>query len=548
MKKINQKKLSAIAVLLIVCLVIPIVFSFISRARMVDVYTTDKSLELQWANIYGDKSDGYRPSNDSKILGQNNGEYIMQSNSWAMWSVNDSISYAYTPAKFNTGSDSLLTIKCTIAEWNGKEIGIAVRKSLSPGSQATLFSIRPDDAFYLLYRLEENSNYSYVKANNKITLGNQDVHMKVEVDKSKGRITTYYKLGGDIQDDNGWTSAGAKPCPWVKGCSTLYAGIAMSTASETLMGTAVCRNFSVNLKAPEGYVEENGGGSSDTPVPKPDETLPEDFETVGDALLYESFTDGNLYPKGEEVSAANPYWTVRCGEPVLKVDDAATNRYLFTSSGDDPLMMTAGDMEWTDYSVQMDFIFPESVIVTEMNRMDLLVRHRSAVIGGSGEYSVSIMNQITDGQFAGQYLRVYWRGAEKTFLPNIQKLLGEVCISNAKDGMIALGTRHVLKVDAMDNVLTVYLDDMNVPVLQITETTQRQEEGESTPYNDPYLVGQIGLIVRNADLQIDNILVRKLYDPLGGDYDNHIMGNYNEPVPDWIAERYGYSEEEKGGR
>lgn len=194
--------------------------------------------------------------------------------------------------------------------------------------------------------------------------------------------------------------------------------------------------------------------------------------------------------------------------------------------------MTAGDMEWTDYTAQMDFMFTEDTVPGDINQISLLFRHVSAVIGGSADYMVTLINKFDgDGNFSGQYLQICYRGCQMTFIPSNPTVRAEVCVSETE--MLEKNTRHTLKVSALDNVFDVYLDDMTTPVLTYTDTNP----GTSVT-NDAHLKGCIGIWTQAATVQIDNIVVRKLNDPLGGDYDNDIMGNYDQPIPDWIAERY----------
>lgn len=533
MKRLNRKKLIVVAATLAVCMLLPIVASFRSSAQMVDVYTTTGP-ELQFKNIFGPKSKGYKLSDDvCKMISQENGVYKMQSNAYAIWFENDSASYAYTKSAFNTGDGSIMTIKCTVNDFTGQEIGICLRKSLDAGSETVLVSGRVEHGYFFIDRAKEDAGCNYKQITTTFDYA-EDIHYKMVVDKTKGRVSGYYKVGGDINSEEGWTLISAKSCGWIKKCTQLYTGISISTGVETWIGIAEFTNFSVNLQAPEGYKIEDGGDSGDDNSDEPEVTLPEDLEAAGDALLYETFTDNNLFPKDEDKSSVvNPQWIVRSGEPDIKTNDSATNRYLYVQSADEPLMMTAGNMEWTDYSAQMDVMFYSDTLKDESNEVSLLLRHRSAVIGGSGDYSVTIQNKIENGVLKGQYIQLYWRGNESKFLPVSRFVLAEKCLK--ENDMLELDVKHTVKVEVVDNTFTIYFDDMDTPILTYTDTNKGN--GMS---NDPHLRGCIGIVARNATAQIDDIVVRKINDPLGGDYDNDIMGNYNEPIPDWIDERYGY--------
>ena len=45
----------------------------------------------------------------------------------------------------------------------------------------------------------------------------------------------------------------------------------------------------------------------------------------------------------------------------------------------------------------------------------------------------------------------------------------------------------------------------------------------------------MGLEFYQVYAYVDNIVVRKLEDEFGGDYDNKIGGNWNDPIPNYAA-------------
>ena len=54
--------------------------------------------------------------------------------------------------------------------------------------------------------------------------------------------------------------------------------------------------------------------------------------------------------------------------------------------------------------------------------------------------------------------------------------------------------------------------------------------------------GNVALTTTDSiDIYFDNIIVTKLDDPIGGDYDNFIGGNWDENIPDYaqnFADKY----------
>ena len=86
------------------------------------------------------------------------------------------------------------------------------------------------------------------------------------------------------------------------------------------------------------------------------------------------------------------------------------------------------------------------------------------------------------------------------------------------------GTKHTVRIDALDNVITVYIDDMTTPILEYTDENSATFKGN----------GGIGFYSDSACVSVDNIVVRKLDDPVGGDYDNKINGNFNKQIPNYV--------------
>lgn len=84
---------------------------------------------------------------------------------------------------------------------------------------------------------------------------------------------------------------------------------------------------------------------------------------------------------------------------------------------------------------------------------------------------------------------------------------------------------HRLRVDALDNKLTVYWDGRQILAYEDTDTGAT-----------PNLKGCIGVYTEETSVYLDNILVTRIDDPLGGDYDNDIGGNYNEKIPSYVEE------------
>lgn len=529
MKILKNKKLMIclMSMLLAVCLIMP---SFTASAELVDVYTIEDP-EFEFLNIYdASGSTGYKPSPANGIISQENGVYKMQSNAWSTWYTHCNVAYAYKQADFNTGDGSILTVKTTMDTYDGKEAALVIRESLNADSVLAHVSMRVD-GLYFIWRPTTGANCEYKMIAKSIIYGTDAVpnpiHLKLTLDKTKGRVFAEYKIGGDIDSDDGWSSVHTMTLRNLTSLDKVYTGISSATSNENFMSKLQWSNYSINLKAPEGYT--TGGGTGDDTSKPPEITLPDDDAATGDTLLRETFTDGDLFPSEESVT--NPLWTVRSGEPTVKVDDQKLNRYLSIEAGTDPLMMTAGDMSETDYSVQMEFSFTEDALKDEANHIELLFRHRSVVIGGSADYSVVIINNIANNSFVSQEIQLRYRPSSSTFIPGGNQIILDRKVLSTSE-MLAANEIHTIKVNVIDNKITVYFDDMSTPVFDFTDDNSKHKG------NDANLKGCIGIVAKYTAAKIDNIVVRDLTDALGGDWDNEIQGSYDEPIPDWLSDRY----------
>lgn len=106
--------------------------------------------------------------------------------------------------------------------------------------------------------------------------------------------------------------------------------------------------------------------------------------------------------------------------------------------------------------------------------------------------------------------------------------------------MIAADVTLTIRVDTFDNKIDVYFDGEHL--ISWGDTDRQNVSADSsaifkeTQY--PNLVGCVGFYTKSISAVVDNLVVTKLNDPIGGDYDNQIGGMFDEPIPDYIRERY----------
>lgn len=93
-----------------------------------------------------------------------------------------------------------------------------------------------------------------------------------------------------------------------------------------------------------------------------------------DILLKETFTDKDLF--NLPTAPNNPLWHRYGEDSDIRTTPDYTNRYLSLYYTEDQYY-TAGDQQWTDYSVSMDVTFPEDSSENESNTFKLLLRHQN---------------------------------------------------------------------------------------------------------------------------------------------------------------------------
>ena len=98
------------------------------------------------------------------------------------------------------------------------------------------------------------------------------------------------------------------------------------------------------------------------------------------------------------------------------------------------------------------------------------------------------------------------------------------------DYLANLGQTNHVRIDAFDNRITVYWNDQVL----------FDYVDDSSNHIDIHCTGNIGFAVYHASVELDNIVVKKLDDPLGGDYDNIIGGRFDEPIPDYLDKFQDY--------
>jgi len=438
-------------------------------------------------------------------LAQNGTTYTLKSNSWACWSAQDSIDYAYKEVKFNYGKSANLIVETTVTSWNASHgsgsAGIMLRSGLSNDASAVFIGPRRM-SIMTVYRFNTGSEFAMGPTVN--SAPQYPISLRMVLTGNK--VSTYYRYA----NMSTWIPmASTVPFQYTPG-SKLYVGIAAHSGDESEDATAVFNGLRVTTDAPEDFVfDPDDDPGDETPAEDP---FPEDLPLpeTGDVLLRETFSDNDIF-KGP-AGITNPIWKTNIlgADPDIITNPDRSNRYLCLYYADDGYY-TAGNRMWTDYSTSMDITFPGDHLPTADNTFKALVRHQDIPQYGYGDYAVI----FTKGNKLQIGSRTYSRTMESAHTILKEKTYNYLADSDT----------HTLRIDVIDNVITVYID--NVEELKVTDTNDTVVKNTT---------GCIGIGTKSGYVLVDNVTVRKLSDPVGGDYDNIIGGNFDQPVPKHIQE------------
>ncbi len=452
---------------------------------------------------------------------QNGDTYTLRSNTYVAWFESDDIAFAYNQYNIGDSSKDNLDMQMTVVsqtpETAGKvlhenaSVGIMMRDSLDANGAEVFLHIR-QQKIMMVYRMKKGDTDS--RAIETVILPFYPVELRLV---REGKLFTgYYREVGPDR----WLMVGS--------CAALfqgptYGGIATHTCEESTMSKVVCKN--VKAKGSGSY----SGGSDDSPSSGGSssggtssiEPGPEDAPVEENVLLRETFSDGSL--TAGEVSVTNPIWKNPSSENIVFLEDGNRVWHRDYADGYDFI----GDQTWTDYTASVDFMFANSTIPQNDNQFNFHFRNIQQDMYGVFDYYVGVESySVTkDGKIqkdeAGNVIRntkLVLRKRTTAYYQTDGTALAECAeIGN----VIGDNTFHNIKVEALDNHFKIYFDGK----LAIDYTDENYLKN---------LLGCVGISSYNTSVYVDNIIVTKLEDPLGGDYDNYIGGRFDEPAPEYI--------------
>ena len=519
-----------------------------------------RAINYTWYNFDSSHSKEVQP--DGSVV------YNTRDNAWAIWYAGDDCVFWGKRYSFNYGTQATMTIEATVTyadfqHFNG-EAGIMLRTSLNDTATNIYFHLR-EDVILALWRTMDGAN-TIGSGGSPISRSKTDIPTRLRMVLSRTNVVCSYLPPGSSR----WLTCYSGP---FNHNGVVYAGMSAScnSGNQNKYQVSTFKDFYVDIQAPSGteYVEPGEDPGSN---PEPDDEiykLPDDpiipgLEEGGagvtDYLMRETFTSGNLFilPKaGAEPSWAKRNWLKPIEDPVwrtdcfflnelVKLNDDKTNRYLDIDF--DKFYMTTGNQNWTDYSVDFDVNFSDIMNTGSdaIPTFGVILRYTDiaqygyknyalAFHGGRGTVALSIIygnNEVV--RVPGQAYYTALKTANFGLFDVEGKYEQGDVIPDGKevgdDKYKYLGKTLHMRVEAFDNTITAYLD--NVKIFDYTDLSEEKVLGK----------GGIGFYSQEMGFKLDNIVVRKLTDYMGGDYDNTIGGRWDQPIPGLIddANKSGY--------
>ena len=505
---------------------IAVVFAsvMIFKVNAADIDETNP--DLKYAQINSDletsfSSPSYTPSGE---LSQKGGKYILTSNAYCVWLGVDDVSFAYR--KYNvlpTGED-YLEIGTTVESLDAVQgnihenasVGLMVRSGMNPDDSEVFLHCR-SKGITIVYRSKKGNGTG-------VRYTDIDIKYPVQFKMTikKNQVICSYK------NANSSNFITATPVAF-KFDGPIYAGIGIHSVDEHTFVKSVCNGFTAKGIGNYDGKDDNSSSSSGGDVIEPCD--PDVELTDKDILLRETFTDGSMTDKKMAVGEwdwGNPQYSN------LKVVNG--NRVWLKDLTEDSEDYV-GDEHWTDYEVRANFRYTENIdkdATNASNTFKLFARHTYNPFYGHSDYS-AVAKNVVDG--TKQETRIYLYKRTNQYSAGSGVALGYYVADDLFDHMW-----HELGLRVFDNKIDVYYDGKTVISYTDTGYFEDGTSNSGSTYNggiitaDIHGTGNIGIATNETSVMIDDIIVRKLDDPLGGDYDNAIADNWDSEVPDYIKQ------------
>ncbi len=510
MKQFLKSKKYA-ALLLCLCIISAAVVIFVpNRAKAVEY--NEENPELKFEIIDSDVETSYNVQEYTPYGKgtQDSGKYTMETNAYVAWDKKDDLYIAYRKYEIGSAKTDKLTVETDLTSFTAVEgktkyftasAGVMIRGSLDPASPSVLVHVR-EGAIGVLCRKATGEGTSYTASGATPT----DI-TGLKIEKTGDRYVCSYKLDG-----LGWIAFKTVKMDW-KG--PFLAGLAVHSSDRD---NPVLAKFSGFKAVGSGEYSEDPSSSSSGSSSEDDKTNWEDAPMPDNCLLYETFTDNKLSERDGK-TPDKPVWKNFMGE--IETEENG-NRLKHNSmiKGEDYV----GDSQWTDYSASMDFRITSDTDPRDDDYFTFVVR--SKTIESTGRYGYEL--KFTSSYDTKTKNTTCYVEVRRMFRSYTSQLLGKCEVPSYFDFKT-----HNVRAEVIDNTIKVFYDDSLLTFKVNNADTQVLTD------NNTIVPATGGLSITSTDsidIFFDNIIVVKLDDPIGGDYDNFIDGNWDQEIPKYAED------------
>lgn len=414
-----------------------------------------------------------------KVQHEKNKMILSTKNTRHCFFESDSYSFTYQQLPFPYDDCSRQAVTVKIDRFPFGSAGIMMRSDSRLGAANVHLEASATGEILLFYRKKDGESTAYTH------IVNLSFPVELKLVRQGTSFTGYYK---------------DKAGEWVKGSSVMA-----DAGMEPLVGFYACSGETSQI----GYSGEANGHMDatfydwtfdyhDNYIPA-EKNFTDTMPIAAGTLLRDNFNDGSL--SNAPASITNPVWNgIQYGN--LPYDEAGGRYWRKTGDG----IFYLGDKKWADYEVSIDLAFDAGSKLPNEFMMQLRYQNIAVYAKMARCYAVALRN------------------GNKLFFEKYEG--GQVAFSRA----VAIpdyfnGTKHRLRVRLLDRDYEVYYDDKQV--IAGTDTVR------------PVTYGNISLKFTNTAMNIDNLEVHKIDDPVNGTTDNYLQDYFDTPIPAFLK-KYGF--------
>lgn len=391
----------------------------------------------------------------------------------------DSYSYAFKKQAFPYDDCSRSAVSVSIDSFASGSAGIMMRTSTGLGAANVHLEVTSTGDLMLFYRKSDGDITLYSR------VGKLPFPVSIRLVRQGNIFTAFYKNERQVWEKGGFASA--------------FLG------TEALIGFYAC----AGAKSQIGYTEEMNGPMQvnfynrevayQQNYTAPEQNFTDKMPVKKGTLLRDNFNDGSLSNKPE--TKINPVWS---GITFGNLPRSEGGGRFWRKNGDGSYYL--GSKKWADYSLSVDLKF--NVQKEGTNELTLQLRYQS----------IAVYDKMA------RYYALAFRGGNKVFFEKYESgtlvFSKPLAITNYIDSK-----QHALKVSFLDRNYEVFWDG------------KKLLEGSDTL--NPITYGNIAFAFSGASVDIDNLEVLEVDDPVNGSKDNLLQNYYDTPIPAYLK-KYGY--------